>query len=194
MTANDVRPLIARPLIANPLITVFGASGTEEGSGEWREAFALGVALAERGYGIVTGGYGGSMEAVSAGAAFVDPGTPVVGVTVPGVFRTRSGANRFVTHEIEAESLLSRIEAMLADAVAAVALPGSLGTFTEVMVAWNLAYVARFGDVRPRPLVTVGETWRDLCSRVGDLTATDTGLVVCVSSVAGVVPEIDKLL
>lgn len=182
------------PSDARPLVTVFGASRAETDGPEWRQAFALGVALAERGYGIVTGGYGGSMEAASAGAASVADPVPVVGVTVPGVFRNRTGANPFVSREIEAPSLLTRMEAMLANSVAAVALPGSLGTFTEVMVAWNLAFVARFGDVQPRPLVTVGETWRELCGRVGDLTNTDTGLVVCVSSVEDVGPLLDRLL
>jgi uncharacterized protein (TIGR00725 family) len=175
-------------------ITVFGASRTEEGSPEWQQAFTLGADLGRRGFGIVTGGYGGSMEAASAGVASVSADFPVIGVTVPGVFRTRSGANRWVTREIQAPSLLARIDAMLADSVAAVALPGSLGTFTEVMVAWNLAYVARFGDVRPRPLITVGDTWRDLCAQVGELTATDTGLVVCVQSVDDVVPALDTFL
>lgn len=175
-------------------ITVFGASKTEEGSREWEQAFALGAALARRGYGIVTGGYGGSMAAASAGVASVSTEVPVIGVTVPDVFRARSGANRWVTREIQAPSLLARIDAMLADSVAAVALPGSLGTFTEVMIAWNLAFVARFGDVQPRPLVTVGETWRELCGHVGELTVTDTGLVVCVATVDDVLPALDGLI
>lgn len=175
-------------------IVVFGASRTQEGAAEWRAAHALGFALAEAGYGVVTGGYGGSMEAVSAGAASAGRDVPIVGVTVPSVFQNRTGANPHVTHEIRAESLLTRMEAMVADAAAAVALPGSLGTFTEVMVAWNLAYVARFGDVTPRPLVTVGPVWRELCGRVGALTATDTGLVVCVDGTDDVLPVLAKLL
>jgi uncharacterized protein (TIGR00730 family) len=177
-----------------PKIVVFGASRTVAGTAEWSAAHDLGIALAEAGYGVVTGGYGGSMEAVSAGAASAERGVPVIGVTVPDVFQTRTCANPHVTHEIRAGSLLARMESMLADAVAAVALPGSLGTFTEVMVAWNLAYVARFGSVEPRPLVTVGPVWRELCGQVGELTATDTGLVVCVDEAADVLPMLAKLL
>ena len=165
------------------LIAIFGASRTEEGSTDWDDAFRLGAVLARRGHGIVTGGYGGTMEAVSAGAASVGNGAPIVGVTVPDVFRTRSGANAYVTREVRAPTLLQRMEAMLADASAAVALPGSLGTFTEVMVAWNLAYVARFRGDRPRPLITVGSAWRDLCATVRDVTATDGSLIVSVESV-----------
>ena len=165
------------------LIAIFGASRTEQGTSDWDDAFRLGATLAQRGHGIVTGGYGGTMEAVSAGAASIGTNTPIVGVTVPDVFRNRSGANPFVTREIQTPSLLQRMETMLVDASAAVALPGSLGTFTEVMVAWNLAYVARFRDERPRPLVTVGPAWRDLCAKVCDVTATDGSMIVSVSSV-----------
>lgn len=175
-------------------ITVFGASRTEPDTQEWNDAFRLGAALADLEYTVVTGGYGGTMEAVSAGAASVGRGVPIVGVTVPGVFRTRTGANPYVTQEVQADTLLERMQAMLDGATAAVALPGSLGTFTEVMVAWNLAYVARFGNEPARPLVTVGDTWRELCASVGDLTRTDTGLVVCVDSVDDVVPMLETLL
>lgn len=173
----------------HPLVTVFGASRTQEESTDWNDAFRLGAGLAERGYGVVTGGYGGSMEAVSAGAASVGNGAPIVGVTVPDTFRTRSGANVHVTREVQAPSLLARMEAMLADAVAAVALPGSLGTFTEIMVAWNVAYVARFRSDHPLPLITVGAAWHDLCADVQRVTGTDGGLVVSVRTVEEV-PEL----
>lgn len=177
-----------------PLVTVFGASRTTADTVDWREAHALGAALAERGFGVVTGGYGGSMEAVSAGAASTSRPVPIVGVTVPEIFRDRPGANRFVTREVQATSLLRRIEHMLEGSVAAVALPGSVGTFTEVMVAWNLAFVARFGGRGPRPVVTVGPVWRDLCDRVVQATATDPELVICVDTVGDVMPTLDRLL
>ena len=186
--ARDGRPAGPR------LITVFGASRTERESVDWDEAFALGRALAERGFGVVTGGYGGTMEAVSAGAAAAEREVPIIGVTVPAIFPGRSGANPFVTEEVETASLLQRMERMLRDAEAAVALPGSLGTFTEIMIAWNLAYVTRFGETSPRPLVTVGPAWRELCARVGGAAATDLTLVLSVDAATEVPPLLDELL
>lgn len=53
-------------------IVVFGSSTCLPESAHYREAEELGRGLAESGFGVVTGGYGGTMEAVSKGAATVN--------------------------------------------------------------------------------------------------------------------------
>lgn len=139
------------------VVSVFGSSSIQPHSEGWREAETLGRLLAERGYAVATGGYGGSMEAVSRGAA--EAGGTVIGVTAPDVFKSRSGANTYVSEEIRAPHLLERIHLLTEMSAAAIALPGSLGTLTEIMAAWNLAYVAPFAEVAVKPLVVVGEKW-----------------------------------
>ena len=49
-------------------ITVFGGAQPKEGSQAYEEARELGALLAQRGHVILTGGYMGTMEAVSRGA------------------------------------------------------------------------------------------------------------------------------
>lgn len=49
-------------------VVIFGASTVNEGSTAYNEAESLGSLLALNGYGIVNGGYSGTMEAVSKGA------------------------------------------------------------------------------------------------------------------------------
>jgi len=61
------------------VISVFGSSRREENSIHYREAYELGSALARAGHAVLTGGYGGSMAAVSRGAA--EAGGRVIGVT-----------------------------------------------------------------------------------------------------------------
>ncbi|MEJ5198439.1 MAG: DNA-binding protein, partial [Anaerolineae bacterium] len=60
-------------------IAVFGSSRREEESALYREAYELGRVLAGAGYAVLTGGYNGSMAAVSRGAA--EAGGRVIGVT-----------------------------------------------------------------------------------------------------------------
>lgn len=181
------------PRSTAPRVAVFGASRTLRDSDEWRRAHRLGRGLAARGFTVVTGGYGGTMEAVSEGAAAGRAGAKVVGVTVPSVFRERTGANRWVTEEVRAPSLLARIERMIEEAHAAIALPGSLGTFTEIMVAWNIAYVARFAGVRPLPLITVGDRWRELGEVVARQVETEPDPLVCVDDVDEALAALDAL-
>ncbi|HWP85233.1 MAG TPA: hypothetical protein VNN17_08585, partial [Terriglobia bacterium] len=51
------------------IISAFGSSQTAEGTPGYQLARELGGALARAGFGVACGGYGGSMEAVSRGAA-----------------------------------------------------------------------------------------------------------------------------
>ncbi len=141
------------------VISVFGSSRTVPESPAWRQAEAWGGAIARAGFALASGGYGGSMEAASRGARRA--GGLVVGVTAPDLFKSRSGANSHVDLELPAPTLTGRIERMLEMSRAVLALPGGLGTLTEIMVAWNLAYIQRLRGQRPLP-IGVDAAWKPL--------------------------------
>ncbi|MDH4120015.1 MAG: LOG family protein [Acidimicrobiia bacterium] len=140
------------------IVSVFGSSTLDAAEPGYAEAVDLGAALARAGVWVATGGYGGTMEAVSKGAAGV--GGHVIGVTAPAVFPGRAGANGFVTEEIRAATIAERIGALIDRADAYIALPGSLGTATELVVAWNERYLAPASGAPVKPLVAVGPGWR----------------------------------
>ena len=68
-------------------VAVFGSSQTIPDSADWRDAVHVGRRLAEAGLEVITGGYGGTMEAASLGAS--EAGGRVVGVTAPVLFPDR---------------------------------------------------------------------------------------------------------
>ena len=173
-----------------PLIAVFGASAASPGDARYRAAARCGRLLAEAGFDVGTGGYGGLMEAVSRGAG--GSGGHVVGVTAPGLFPSRSGANRFVAEERQAASLTDRIGDLLYCSAGAIALEGSLGTFTELLVAWNAAYIDALDGGTAKPVIAVGDAWRDLVARLGEELATNAALVACVPDVESAVAEITR--
>jgi predicted Rossmann-fold nucleotide-binding protein len=83
---------------------------------------------------------------------------------------------------------------MVDRSVGSIALPGSLGTATELLVAWNLAFVARFTDDVPKPVITVGERWARIVPRLAEELTTDGGLVTTVLTVdAAVAALIDQI-
>ena len=151
-----------------------------------------GALLAEAGFVVMTGGYGGLMEAVSRGAR--DRGGTVFGITAPEVFPDRPGANEFVSHERPAPHLLDRIHDMTRTSAAAITLPGSLGTLTELVAAWNLAFVARFSGTAPKPLITVGEQWATLVDHLASTLDADRSLVLTVATVDDAVKVVRKLV
>ena len=178
--------------MGSPTVTVFGSSIGAPGDPEYDQAQELGRLLGAAGYTVATGGYGGSMEAVSAGAH--EAGGSITGVTAPDVFPHRDVPNRFVQEHVRAASLTERIHELVDIADACIALPGSIGTFTELMVAWNLAFVARFSESPAHPVVAVGAVWKRLIDDLADELATDPSLVTCVDSPAEAVAVLQERL
>ena len=186
---------MSEPKVVTPkVIAVFGASTAETGSLEWREAETLGAALAEAGFALATGGYGGLMEAVSKGYAEAGGKHDVIGVSAPRVFPKRAGINSYVAREIAAESLVERIHQITDLSAAAVALPGAIGTLTEIMVAWNLAVVAPFSGLKPKPLLTVGERWERVVNFLAEELHIPLESVYTVTGSSAVVPLLHTLL
>ncbi len=138
-----------------PMIAVFGSSTVQPQDAAWRLAYDLGHALAEAGADIMTGGYSGTMEACSQGAH--DAGGHVVGVTVD-LFEPRGPANRWVKERVHTATLYQRLEHLVERASGFVVLPGSLGTLTELFLAWTLLSVQGRAAA---PLVLLGGHWRD---------------------------------
>lgn len=150
-------------------VALFGSSQTEIGSKEWEDAYLAGRRIAESGGAVITGGYGGTMEAVSKGAA--EAGGHVIGVIVPAIFPTRSGANPYVAEVIETSTLASRLDALMGRADAAISLPGSIGTATELVLSWNTNHIRRRNGGRRLPCAAVGAEWK----RIGMVLADTIG-------------------
>ena len=121
------------------------------------------------------------MEAVSAGAAAA--GGRVIGVTAPAVFPDRAAVNEFVTEVIEAKTLPERVDRLLGVSDASITMHGSIGTLTELMAAWNSAFVARFSSAKPKPLVVVGPRWTRIVTDLAASLETDLSLVYSAPSV-----------
>jgi uncharacterized protein (TIGR00730 family) len=143
-------------------ITVFGGSQPQPGSPAYAEAYELGKLLAQAGHTVLTGGYIGTMEAVSRGAR--EAGGHVIGVTCAEIERWRPvRANAWVQEEWRRETLLERLQALVEGCDAAIALPGGPGTLVEVALTWNLTII---GAITPRPLILVGEGWQAVLDQV----------------------------
>jgi uncharacterized protein (TIGR00730 family) len=137
-------------------VTVFGGSNPQPGAPAYAEAYELGKELARAGHTVLTGGYIGTMEAVSRGAN--EAGGHVVGVTCDEIENWRKvKANAWVQEERRFQTLEQRLNELVHACDAAIALPGGPGTLTEIALTWNLMIV----DAIPRkPLILVGEGWK----------------------------------
>lgn len=139
-------------------VTIFGGANALHDGKLYEDAFRLGQKLAEAGHVILTGGYIGTMEAASRGAA--EAGGHVVGVTCEEVETWRKvKANAWVLEERRFITLHERLLALIDGCDAAIALPGGVGTLLEISMMWNRMSV----DAIPhRPLILVGEGWEEV--------------------------------
>lgn len=146
----------------SPVVTVYGASNPRPGETDYQLGEELGRLLGEAGYTVMTGGYFGTMEAVSKGAK--SAGAHVIGVTValfegPG---KRPGANAYVDEVISYHTLRDRLYHLVSRCDAAIALPGGIGTLSEVALTWSLMQA---GEIGPRPFIVFGG-WEELLTRL----------------------------
>ncbi|HMD88001.1 MAG TPA: LOG family protein [Anaerolineaceae bacterium] len=139
-------------------VTVFGGSSPKPGETAYEEAFQLGQSLAQAGFTVLTGGYTGIMEAISKGAA--ESGGHVIGVTCEEIERWRpTKANAWVQEEWHFQTLNERLMALSDGGDAVIALPGGIGTLTEICMLWNRMVV----DAVPvKPLILAGQAWQEV--------------------------------
>ena len=137
-------------------ITVFGGSQALPGDPLYQDGLRLGQLLARQGYTLLTGGYIGSMEALSRGAA--EAGGLVIGVTCDEIEAWRPvKANPWVSEDWHYATLRERIFALIENCDAALALPGGIGTLAEIMLTWNMLLTH---ILPPRPLILIGHAWQ----------------------------------
>ncbi len=144
--------------VFNLNISVFGGSQPQPGSPAYAEACELGKLLAQSGHTVLTGGYIGTMEAVSRGAA--EAGGHVIGVTCADIEAWRAiKPNGWVQEERRFATLQERLNELVRACDAAIALPGGPGTLTEIAMTWNLMIVHAI----PRKLlILTGTGWKSL--------------------------------
>ena len=141
-------------------ISVFGSAKPQPSEQAYVEAYLLGQILGSEGHTVITGGYCGTMEAVSRGA--FESGAPVIGVTCDEVESWRAtGANEWVKEEWRTERLTDRITAMITNSDATIALPGGIGTLTEIMLTWNNLAIHAIPQI---PLILIGKGWKEVFS------------------------------
>ncbi len=139
-------------------ITVFGGSQPHPRDPVYVNGLQLGKMIAEAGYTVLTGGYIGTMEAVSRGAA--EAGGQVIGVTCDEIEAWRPvKPNPWLTEEMRFPTLRLRLSALIDQCNAALALPGGVGTLAEITLMWNQLLTE---TIPPRPLITIGGGWKSI--------------------------------
>ena len=138
-----------------PIITFFGSSKCNSNSEEYKSAEKIADILAEKGFSIASGGYGGIMEASLKGASkYKVERIGVVSKDLPNRI-----VNDYVGKIIEKPTYMERSLELINIADAYVVFHGGTGTLVELSIIWALK---ERNIQKNKPIVCFGEQWYEI--------------------------------
>ena len=167
-------------------VAVFGASSPQPDEPLYASARLAGARLAAAGVVVLSGGYGGVMEAASRGAR--EAGGVAIGVTTPIFART---PNPWLDREWSAADLWERTRSLVDAASGFLVLAGSAGTLAEAAFLWALR---RAGQLGARPVVLAGEPWPDVLPVLRRTALVEPDALIATEILADVEYGVDRLV
>ena len=139
------------------IVTIFGSGHMEENFPEYQKAVHLGKMLAEHGYTICNGGYGGIMEASARGAKMAG------GYTIGVIAQELSlHVNRWIDRVHAEKTWNSRLQRLIKIGGAFVVFDGGTGTLTELFTVWEMLNKRLIA----KPMILYGEFVHSLVKRL----------------------------
>ncbi|MGD9529939.1 TIGR00730 family Rossman fold protein [Pseudonocardia sp.] len=133
-------------------VTVFGSARTPRDHLEYAQGRALGTALAEAGFAVITGGGPGVMEAANKGCSEAGGLSVGLGIELP----FEQGLNEYVDVGINFRYFFVRKTMFVKYSQAFVCLPGGFGTMDELFEALTLVQTKK---VTKFPVVLLGSDY-----------------------------------
>ena len=137
-----------------PCVSIFGSARTKKENKYFGMAEGIAAKLAEKGYGVITGGGPGIMEAGNKGA--FEAGGSSAGLNIELPFEQFN--NRYIDSDklINFDYFFVRKVMFMKYSQGFIALPGGFGTFDELFEAMTLIQTGKIGRF---PIVLVGKSY-----------------------------------
>ena len=141
-----------------PCVTIFGSARMTQENKYYRLATDIGETLSVSGYGVITGGGPGIMEAGNKGAK--NGGAPSVGLNIDLPFENSSNPYIDLDKNMNFDYFFIRKVMFVKYSQAFVVMPGGMGTLDELFEAITLIQTQKIDKF---PIILVGsEFWRGL--------------------------------
>lgn len=137
-----------------PCVSIFGSARTLENHADYKLAQQIAKKLAQRGYGIITGGGPGIMEAANKGAK--EGKGPSVGLNIELPFEQK--ANEYIDNDksMDYDYFFVRKVMFMKYSQGFVVLPGGFGTLDELFEALTLIQTSKIGRF---PIILVNSSY-----------------------------------
>lgn len=178
-----------------PCVTIFGSARTKPDDKYYKMASEIALQLTERGYGVVTGGGGGIMEAGNKGANA--GGGDSVGLNIELPFE--QNPNPYIDKDklLMFDYFFVRKVMFMKYAQGFIVMPGGFGTLDELFEALTLIQTNKVGKF---PIILVGEKfWGGMIEWIkntlledGKIDSEDLDIFSVADTADDAVAEIDK--
>ncbi len=139
-----------------PCVTIFGSARTPENDKYYKMAREVAKRAVENGYGVITGGGGGIMEAANRGAQEANGMSVGLNIQLP----FEQAPNKYIKLLLSFKHFFCRKVMFLKYTSAVIVLPGGFGTMDELFEALTLIQTQKSTYL---PLVMMGkEYWKGL--------------------------------
>lgn len=177
-----------------PCVTIFGSARTSEDDKYYELTVNVAKKVSEAGYGIITGGGPGIMEAGNKGAHLA--GGTSVGLNIDLPFEQNDNPYIDDDKSLDFDYFFVRKVMFVKYSQAFVVLPGGFGTLDELFEAITLIQTKKIGRF---PIILVGKSfWKDLLTWIkgtmleaGNISSSDLDLIHIVDTENEVVEIID---
>ena len=139
-----------------PCVSVFGSARTKSDNKYYKQAEEIGYLLTQKGYGVITGGGPGIMEAANKGANRGEGKSVGLNIELP----FEQSANLYIDNDklINFDYFFVRKVMFVKYAQGFIVLPGGVGTLDELFEAITLIQTDKIGKF---PIVLVGKIYWD---------------------------------
>jgi len=177
----------------HPSVSIFGSTRVAPGDPLYEKAEQIGKLLAQNGFGVITGGGPGAMEAANKGAALAGGKSIGLNVELP----MEQKPNPYANITLSFRYFFVRKVMFVKYAVAYVILPGGFGTMDELFESITLIQTHK---IKPFPVILVGSAYwmgllqwlKDVVLMEGKISASDLDILQVIDEPEEIVKTIRK--
>jgi len=177
----------------HPSVSIFGSTRVKPEDEVYQKAEQIGRLLAENGFGVITGGGPGVMEAANKGVASVGGNSIGLNIELP----LEQKPNPYANITLHFRYFFVRKVMFVKYAVAYIILPGGFGTMDELFESMTLIQTHK---IKPFPVILVGSSYwkglldwmKEMVLREGKIFPSDLDILQVVDEPTEIIKTIKK--
>ena len=172
----------------HPAVSIFGSTRVKPEDEVYQKAERIGQLLAENGFGVITGGGPGVMEAANKGASLAGGKSIGINIELP----LEQAPNPYTNLNLTFHYFFVRKVMFIKYAVAYIILPGGFGTMDELFESITLIQTHK---IKPFPVILMGSKyWKGLLDWIKEIVLKEGKISPADLEILQVIDEPEEMI